>query len=188
LPQEGSSIIFTLKINFTVRLHKEMKLVTAFCFTVLAALPLGGQAPASKPAAPPALDACKILANPRLYDGKVVTVRGSYRRQPDWRGIESRDCTDELLVVEPSDPSIKPAANFKIQEDDALRNFKKLIEDRMPPDPDMDAYEAGPRYKYEVVATFTGRLDSANIKLPSGKTFKARLVLKSVSNVVSSRR
>ena len=166
-------------------------------FVGFSTLRLGGQTTTSK-SAPLAVDACEILAHPSRYDRKLVKVRGSYRRTAKWSGIEKQSCSDEILVVEPSDPSVMPPANFQIRDDEPFRSFKKFSEELLPGDPN-EQYEANQRYKYEVVATFIGRLDSAEVRLPSGKTqagpgfgpqgrFRARLVLESVSGVVATPR
>ena len=55
------------------------------------------------------------------------------------------------------------------QEDAGYGTFKKSSEELLPGDANSQ-YEANLRYKYEVAATFVGRIDSADILLPSGKT------------------
>ncbi len=174
-----------------------MRFATVFLLAILSTLPLGGQTSTTK-GVPLTADACEILANPSRYNGKLVKVRGNYRRTAKWSGIEKASCSDEILVVEPSDPSIMPPASFQILEDDAYRSFKKSSEELLPGDANAE-YEANLRYKYEVVATFIGRLDSADVRLPTGKTeslpgfgpqerFRVRLVLKSVSGVIATPR
>lgn len=179
-----------------------MKLITIFFFLVLATLPLRAQTAVPKTAqltnAPLAVDACEILAHPSRYNGKLVKVRGNFRRTAKWSGIEKVSCSDEILVVGPSDPSVTPPANFQIKDDAAYKSFKMASEELKPGEANAE-YEANLRYKYEVTATFVGRLDSADIRLPSGKIqsllgfgpqemFRARLVLKSISAVVATPR
>jgi hypothetical protein len=191
-----------LELLAWTRFGGAVKLITIFFLLVLAALPLRAQTPAPKQAhaanAPLAVDACEILAHPSRYNGKLVKARGNFRRTAKWSGIEKVNCSDEILVVDPADPSVTPPANFQIQDDAAYKSFKKSSEELKPGDA-ATQFEANLRYKYEVSATFTGRLDSADIRLPSGKIqslpgfgpqemFRARLVLKSVSAVVATPR
>jgi hypothetical protein len=141
---------------------------------------------------------CQILADPSAYNGRLVQIRGSFRRTPMWTAIEDRDCGGEILVVEPSDPSVSPPTAFQIQDDDTFRSFKSYSEELLSGDASAH-YETFKRFKYEIVATFVGHLDSADVLLPSGKartlpgfgaqgTFRARLVLKAVSNVAATPR
>jgi hypothetical protein len=111
---------------------------------------------------------CQILADPSAYNGKLVQIRGSYRRTLMWTAIEDRDCSGEILLVEPSAPSVSPPAKVQIQDDDSFRSFKSYSQELLPGDANAH-YEAYKRYKYEVVATFVGRLDSADVVLRSGQ-------------------
>ena len=151
------------------------------------------------PAAPPSVSlACQILANPGAYNGKMVEVRGSFRRTTKWNAIESRDCEGEILLVPPTDASVRPPAEFQIRDDQSFRSFRSYSEELLGGDTSR-SYIANKRYKYEVEATFVGRIDSADVILASGKAqalpgfgprgeFRARLVLKSVSDVVANQR
>ena len=169
--------------------------VALFAFST--ALPLAAQSSGAS-GVPLSVDACEVLAHPTRYNGKLIQVRGSFRRTLKWNAIESRNCSDEILVVLPSDPGLDPPAKFQIKEDDAYREFKKSSEE-VKGGAASDSFEANLPYKNEIVATFVGRLDSADARSAPGKTetgpgfgpqgqFRTRLVLRSVSRVVVTMR
>jgi hypothetical protein len=139
---------------------------------------------------------CQLLRDSGRYDGKFVQVRGHFRRTVEWSAVEEEGCEGKILVVDPKHPSVIPRAHFRIVKDEAWRKFEKVSQERLPAAPNSVCVGPCGRYKYDVVATFLGRVDSREVQNRAGRLehrpsyghlgqFRVRLVLKSVSDVVA---
>lgn len=150
----------------------------------------------SAAAKPVPTSVCEIARSPASFDGKLVRLRATVVSGFEVFGIEdpgNKKCDMIWLSYPGGGPvastSFGPATPnlrrppVKLKNNRQLKRFQKLLDAQMYPRSRGNTCIACSRY--EVTATFTGRLDYAGRGHGFGhlNAFKARLVLKSVSNV-----
>lgn len=135
---------------------------------------------------------CGVAGGPLSYNGKMVHIRGRVENSDHDLLLSSETCKREKVVLEyPDRLSVKPTADFRLRRD---RNFKRL-------EHVLGAKNKDGSYRFEVDATFTGRLDATEsagfVRNESGKIIglqgfghpfpfsRFRLVIESVSDVVA---
>jgi hypothetical protein len=146
---------------------------------------------------PITIGVCQLLEDSARLNGKLVQVRGEFQRALEWSAILGKGCEGGILVVDPAHPSVHPRPDFRIKEDKAWREFQNVSQERLAAEPNSVCVGPCGRYRYDVVATFVGRVDSGEVQNRAGKLeqqtsyghlgqFRVRLVLKSVSDVVAT--
>jgi hypothetical protein len=95
---------------------------------------------------------CELLANPERYSGKQVVVHAALIN-PRRMALADGRCGNVLLVF-PSDESVKPRPTFHLLEDDSFKKLTNAESELLP----MPPMKPG-----KIVANFEGRFDSVFI-------------------------
>lgn len=123
------------------------RLVLAFfALSVLAPLSGGTQEPYTEQGI---FGVCQIAAEPSNYAGKTVRVRGQLGTWPHDVLLWDDQCDAGKIVIAYPGERVNPPADFVLRRDGNFKKFERLLV----------AKNKDGSYRYQVTATFTGRLD-----------------------------
>ncbi len=159
-----------------------------FALTLLAPLSGGTQEPYTEQGI---FGVCQIAAEPSKYAGKMVRVRGQLGTWPHDLLLWADHCDAGKIVIAYPGERVNPPADFELRRDGNFKKFERLLV----------AENKDGSYRYQLTATFTGRLDISDsvgfVRDEAGKVrgiqgyghpfpfSRFRLVIQSVSDVTA---
>lgn len=122
------------------------RLVLAF-FALSLLPPLSGGT--QEPYTEQEIGVCQIAAEPSNYAGKMLRVRGQLGTWPHDLLLWADQCDGAKIVIAYPGERVNPPADFELRRDANFKKFERLLV----------AKNKDGSYRYQVTATFTGRLD-----------------------------
>jgi hypothetical protein len=135
---------------------------------------------------------CKILENPKAYDGRMVEFTGTVTRNYEFSVIKYGGCGG-IHIAYPGEPELRSrSALFKLVKDAEFDKFEELLSETDSSGVKQGEVMITPAFSYTVTAVFVGRLDAPRSP-DRGKTwgpgfghlnqFPARIVVYRVKEV-----
>jgi hypothetical protein len=169
----------------------KMKWVRAVCIAcwVLAISPSRGVAEHKTPrhrklTEPIPVTVCELSKNAKLYDGRVVKVRGTFNGNMETTELIDSDCDKAILLRLPDDTEITPSPGFQLDRDKNFEEFWSRANETTYPGLIGECLNGEcVQLKYRVSVVAIGRFDLAK-KLSYGfghlGSYRRRFVLKQV--------